>query len=131
MSAPTAGFLLSVFPDSSTLFVAWFTFDVERPPDDVTAQLGDPGHRWLTAQGPYQGNTANLTLFVTRGGVFDSDEPPAETDPDGDGTMKLEFADCENGLVTYQIKSLEISGEIPIERIVQDNIALCDLLNSQ
>lgn len=125
------GFLISVFPDTGRVFVAWFTFDVERPPEDVTAQLGDPGHRWVTAQGPYQGNTANLTLFVTSGGVFDSNEPPATTDPEGDGTIKLEFADCENGLVSYEITSLGISGEIPIERIVQDNVALCELLGSQ
>jgi hypothetical protein len=113
------------------VFLAWFTFDVERPPEDVTSQLGDPGHRWLTAQGPYQGNTANLTVFVTSGGVFDSNDPPATTDTGGDGTIKLEFADCENGLVSYEITSLGISGEIPIERIVQDNVALCELLGSQ
>jgi hypothetical protein len=109
------GFLISVFPDTRMVFLAWFTFDVERPPEDVTSQLGDPGHRWLTAQGPYQGNTANLTVFVTSGG----------------GTIKLEFADCKNGLVSYEITSLGISGEIPIERIVQDNVALCELLGSQ
>jgi len=45
------GFLVTVFPDIQEMFVAWFTFDTERPPEDVTAQLGDPGHRWLTAQG--------------------------------------------------------------------------------
>ena len=125
------GFLVTVFPDIQEMFVAWFTFDTERPPEDVTAQLGDPGHRWLTAQGPYDdGGSATLTIFVTEGGVFDAAQPPATTDPAGDGTMMIEFADCENGLVNYEIASLGISGEIPIQRIALDNVPLCQALAS-
>jgi len=125
------GFLITVFPDREEMFLAWFTFDTERPPEDVGALLGEPGHRWLTAQGPYAGDTANLTIFVTEGGVFDAAEPAAATDPAGDGTMNIEFADCENGLVTYEIASLGISGEIPIQRIAPDNVALCGSLGTQ
>jgi hypothetical protein len=124
------GFLISVFPDRREMFVAWFTFDTERPPEDVTAFLGEPGHRWLTAQGPYDGDTANLIIFVTEGGVFDAAEPVATTDLAGDGTLTLEFADCTEGLVNYEITSLGISGEIPIERITPDNVALCETLGS-
>jgi len=124
------GFLVTVFPDIQEMFVAWFTFDTERPPEDVTAQLGDPGHRWLTAQGLYDGDSATLTIFVTEGGVFDAAQPPAKTDLAGDGTMTLEFADCENGLVNYEITSLGISGEIPIQRIALDNVPLCEALAS-
>jgi DNA-binding beta-propeller fold protein YncE len=124
------GFLISVFPDIKQMFLAWFTYDTEHPPEDVTAFLGEPGHRWLTAQGPYDGDTANLTIFVTEGGVLDAAEPVAETDPAGDGTMTIEFADCTEGLVKYQITSLGISGEIPIERITPDNVALCETLAS-
>ncbi|MCJ7815008.1 MAG: SGNH/GDSL hydrolase family protein, partial [Xanthomonadales bacterium] len=74
------GFLIAVFPNSKQMFVAWFTFDTQRPPEDVTAFLGEPGHRWLTAQGPYDGDTAKLTIFVTEGGVFDAAQPTASTD---------------------------------------------------
>ena len=123
------GFLITVFPDIQEMFVAWFTYDTERPPEDVTAMLGEPGHRWLTAQGPYEGNTANLTIFVTEGGVFDSAEPATSTDLDGDGILTLEFADCSEGLVSYEITSLGISGEIPIQRIAPDNISLCESLD--
>ena len=49
------GFLITVFPERKEMFLAWFTYDTERPPEDVTALLGEPGHRWLTAQGPYDG----------------------------------------------------------------------------
>jgi hypothetical protein len=123
--------LIAVFPEIKQLFLAWFTYDTERPPEDVIAHLGEPGHRWLTAQGPYEGDTANLTIFLTAGGVFDAATPPAVTDLDGYGTMKLEFAGCNAGLVTYSIPSLGLSGEIPIERIVLDNVALCETLNGQ
>jgi formylglycine-generating enzyme required for sulfatase activity len=125
------GFLLTVFPNRKEMFLAWFTYDTERPPEDVTAILGEPGHRWLTAQGPYEGDTANLTIFVTEGGVFDSAQPVASTNPGGDGTMTIEFVDCSEGLVSYEIISLGISGEIPIQRIVPDNISLCETLSAQ
>jgi hypothetical protein len=125
------GFLISAFPVIQQMFVAWFTFDTQRPPEDVTAHLGEPGHRWLTAQGPYSGDTAELTLYVTKGGVFDSIEPAADTDPAGDGTLTIEFADCTQALVSYDITSLGISGQIPIERIVPDNVELCESLRAE
>jgi hypothetical protein len=122
------GFLIVVFPEIKEMFVAWFTYDTQRPPDDVTAHLGEPGHRWLTAQGAYDGDSADLTIYVIEGGVFDAADPPATTDLAGDGTMTIEFADCTEGLVNYQITSLGISGEIPIERIAPDNVSLCEEL---
>jgi len=131
MATNGQGFLIAVFPEIKQLFLAWFTYDTERPPGDVTAMLGEPGHRWLTAQGPFDGDTANLTIFVTSGGVFDAAQPPATTDLDGDGTITIEFANCSEGMLSYEITSLGISGEIPIERIVQDNAALCETLNSR
>jgi hypothetical protein len=122
------GLLITVFPVRQEMFLAWFTYDTERPPGDVTATLGEAGHRWLTAQGPYDGDTANLTLYLTAGGVFDAAEPPASTDSAGYGTMQIEFADCSQGLVTYEIPSLSLSGQFPIERIVSDNVPLCESL---
>jgi len=130
LSTSGQGFLITVFPDIDQMFLAWFTYDTQRPAEDVTAMLGEPGHRWLTAQGPYDGDTANLTIFVTEGGVFDAAEPAASTDLAGDGTLTIEFADCSSGLVKYQITSLGISGEIPIQRISPDNVPLCEALNN-
>ncbi len=86
------------------------------------------GGRWLTAQGPYDGDTANLTIFMTEGGVFDAAEPVASADPRGYGALTLEFADCTEGLVEYEITSLGILGKIPIQRITLDNVALCKTL---
>jgi hypothetical protein len=125
------GFLIVVFPGSTpgtqTVFLAWFTYDAERPPADVTAILGEPGHRWLTAQGPYVGDTATLDIYLSSGGVFDS-PVPAVGPPSKEGTMTITWSDCESALVTYDIPSLGLAGEIPIERIVPDNVALCEAL---
>jgi hypothetical protein len=127
-ATPGQGFLLTVFPDREELFLAWFTFDTERPPEDVTAILGEPGHRWLTAQGPFAGNSAELTVNLTRGGVFDAAEPPATTEQDAYGTLQVEFLDCSHGNFSYDIPSLGLSGEIHVQRIVDDNVALCEAL---
>jgi hypothetical protein len=125
------GFLISVFPDIQQVFVAWFTYDTERPSGEVEAMLGEPGHRWLTAQGPFSGNTARLTLFLTSGGVFDAAEPPASTDLNGAGSLTIEFAGCNAALVTFDVTALSLTGAIPITRIANDNVALCELLADQ
>jgi hypothetical protein len=119
------GFLITVFEDTGLVFLAWFTFDVERPADDVTAILGDPGHRWVTAQGPYEGDTAMLDVTVTSGGVFDSPEPAVEQAQDG--TMTITWHNCSSATLTYDIPSAG-QGEIPLQRIVNDNVILCESL---
>jgi len=59
------------------------------------------GHRWVTAQGPYDGDTATLTGYLTESEVFDTADSPA------------------------------VSDEIPPPRIVADNEALCEALMEQ
>jgi hypothetical protein len=122
------GFFITVFPELETVALAWFTYDTELPIANSSANLGDAGHRWLTAQGPIVGNTANLTIFVTRGGLFDAIEPAPSTDLAGDGSITLEFADCTAGLLSYEITSLGLSGQIPIQRVTNSNVALCETL---
>ena len=118
------GFFIIVWPDNG-VFLSWFTYDTERPPQDAEAILGEPGHRWLTAQGPFSGNTANLQVYLTAGGVFDSDSPPAD-DPSPYGTITITWSDCENALLTYDLTTLGLAGQIPLQRIVNDNVAACE-----
>jgi glucose/arabinose dehydrogenase len=121
------GFFIIVWPDTGLVFLSWFTYDVERPPQDVTAMLGDPGHRWLTAQGAYSGDTASLDLHLTAGGVFDSALPQPH-DPVQDGTVTITWTDCNSALLTYEISSQGLAGQIPLQRIVSDKVALCETL---
>ncbi|MEM9530512.1 MAG: hypothetical protein AAGA23_06315 [Pseudomonadota bacterium] len=121
------GFLISVFPDLQQMFVAWFTFDSETQPGN-TATLGGPQQRWFTAQGGYDGNQANLTVFSTTGGVFDSPSPAPVTDGDGEGTLTVTFSDCAAGTMSYNLTRLGLTGVIPIQRVTNDNVALCESL---
>jgi len=123
------GFLITVFPDIGQMFLAWFTYDVERPAEGVTAQLGEPGHRWLTAQGPYADNQAVLDVWVSSGGVFDSMEPAVTQAKDGE--IIIEFSGCNAATVSYNIASVDRQGVIPIERVAPDNVGLCESLNDQ
>jgi len=120
------GFFVNVFPDAGSVFLAWFTFDLERPDPSVTARLGEPGHRWLTAQGAYSGNQAVLEITITSGGVFDSTEPAVSREADGE--IILEFSGCNSGTVTYDIPSIGRQGIVPIQRVALDNVALCESL---
>jgi hypothetical protein len=124
------GFFIIVWEDSKLVFLAWFTYDTERPPQDVMAILGEPGHRWLTALGPYEGDTALLDVFLSSGMIFDSGVPPVTTEQLEGATIEIVWSDCKTGLVTYNIPSLVLMGEIPIKRIVEDKVAACEAAQS-
>lgn len=126
------GFFITVFPDLGTVSLAWFTYDTERPAEDVTAHLADPGHRWLTALGPIDGDHVVMDITITSGGIFDTATELEKTDPPGsDGTVTLTFHSCNSGTVEYDIPSINRQGIIPIERVAIDNVALCEALLAQ
>jgi hypothetical protein len=121
------GFFIDVFDKANLMFLAWFTYDLERPGSGAEALIGDPGHRWLTAQGPFTGDTAEMDIYWTSGMIFDSATPPKEPSVQ-DGTMTVEFSDCATGLVTYDLGSFNVQGQVPIRRIVNDAVELCQAL---
>jgi parallel beta-helix repeat protein len=125
------GFFITVFPDLNAVSLAWFTYDTELPPDGATANLGDPGHRWITAIGTIDGNQVAMDIDITSGGIFDTVSEITHTDPPGsDGAIMLEFSSCNRGTVTYDIPSINRQGTVPIQRVAHDNIALCEALNA-
>ena len=123
------GFFIIVFPDIRQVFLSWFTYDTERPPPDAIAQLGEPGHRWITAQGSYFGNGAELTAYLSKGGVFDASVPGPELQEYGE--ILLEFSNCNEGTVMYRFPAIGREGVVLIERIVLDNVSLCYVLNEK
>lgn len=121
------GFFLTVFPGQGKVFMGWFTYDTTLPDASVTANLGDPGHRWLTAQGTFAGAQAELQIDSMSGGLFDSEEvTPVH---EASGSILLQFDDCASGSMYYDIPSIGQSGLIPIQRICGDNVALCEQLH--
>lgn len=126
------GFFITVFPNLSAVSTAWFTYDTELPPEDATANLGDPGHRWITALGPYADNQAVMDITLTSGGIFDTPTEVQRTDPPGsDGTLTLTFKSCESGVIEYDIPSINMKGSVPIRRVAEDNVELCEALLNQ
>jgi hypothetical protein len=118
------GFFFNVFPESGLAFLSWFTYDTERPPADTPHHLDEPGHRWLTAQGPFNGKTANLSVTQTVGGVFNQGTPRPQNSEDG--TIVATFEDCNKGTLDYNIHPINRSGVVPTERITRDSIPVCD-----
>jgi len=123
------GFFITVFPDLGVVSLAWFTYDTELPAVDATANLGDPGHRWMTAVGLINGDQSVMDIEFTSGGLFDAASIITRTDPPGsDGTLTLKFNDCLTGTIDYDITTINAQGTVPIQRVAADNVALCDTL---
>jgi hypothetical protein len=74
-------------------------------------------------------NEALLEVWVTYGGVFDSEQPTPDRYQDGE--LLPEFSTCNAGTVTYDIPSIDRQGVVPIERITLDNVPLCYSLGTQ
>jgi len=122
------GFFITVYPELEVIVLAWFTYDTELPPDNATANLGDPGHRWLLAVGPFLNDEAILDIEIASGGVFDT---ASEITRVWDGGITLSFEDCNAGTVEYDIPSIGRQGSVPIQRVAKDNIVLCEILNEE
>jgi len=123
------GFFITIFPDLGVVSLAWFTYDTVLPPMEATANLGDPGHRWLTGAGTIIGDEAVINIVVTSGGIFDDPAVVDRTDPPGsDGTFTLKFKNCNSGTLDYDITSISAVGTVPIQRVALDNVKLCEAL---
>jgi len=126
------GFFITVFADLGLVSLAWFTYDTETPAAGASANLGDAGHRWMTALGTIDGNSSVMNIEFTSGGKFDSEAAVLVTGPPGsDGTITLTFSDCGSGLVEYDIISINQQGSVPIQRVAGDNVALCEALTGE
>lgn len=115
------GFLFDVEPVSKQIFVAWFTYE------EASAKVGAVEHRWLIALGNYTGASAQLDVFVTSGGVFD--------DPQGvttvqDGSLTINFSDCNHALLEYDLPSDGLQGQISITRVIPGTEVLCETLEA-
>jgi hypothetical protein len=120
-ATPGQGFLVDAHPNpegDDFIFVAWFTYGENTV----------SGQRWLTAQGPLQGSTADLVVYETLGGSFDDPKP---SESNAVGTMNIDFTDCSNALLSYSITDEALAGMIDIERAIPGTQALCIELAEQ
>jgi len=118
------GFFFTVYPELGIMFAGLFTFDLDNFQLGSPAILGDAAHRWLTAYGPYSGDTATLQFELTRGGIFD-DSLPVTQEPDY-GTLTVTFdPDCLHATAHVLIPGPGIDRVIPLQRIANDNRQIC------
>jgi hypothetical protein len=110
-----------------SISVAWFTYDTALPDDGVEAQLGDPGHRWLTAAGEFDGDQAVFDISITSGGLFDT---ATDIKRRSDGTLSVRFTGCNSGSIDYDIPSIGLKGTVLIQRVANDNVAMCEALSN-
>ena len=126
------GFFITVFPNLGYVSLAWFTYDTELPAEDAVANLGDAGHRWITGLGTIADNQVMMNIDTTSDGIFDTATDVQHTDPPGsDGTIILTFDNCNSGIVEYDIPSIERQGTVPIQRVADDNVTLCQALDGE
>lgn len=115
------GFFIHVWDNIQTMFVGWFTY--------ADGGGNGSGLHWVTAQGPFSDNRAELEITLTEGGAFDAGQPPPTRTPDG--TMTVEFTNCLQGTVTYEIPSIGRQGSVPIQRLASDQIPNCEFQPTQ
>jgi len=110
------GQFIDVEPGSQFMFVSWFTY-TDAAADNPFEQ------RWLTAQGNYTGNTAELALFETLGGRFDDPQGVTSTQI---GEVSLSFSDCGQGQMSYNIDEEGLQGEFPLLRVIPGSGNVCE-----
>jgi plastocyanin len=126
------GFFIIVWEDIQYIFLSWFTYETERPPEDVEAIIGEPGHRWLTAEAPYEeGDKVTLDVYLSRGMEFDKAEPAVENPRPVVGSIEITWTGCNAATAVYDLPDLGLAGEIPIQRIVPDNIPACEAAQAE
>jgi hypothetical protein len=119
------GFFFDILGQDKLMTAGWFTYDQQRPAADAQATIGDAGHRWLTALGTFSGNRATLDLEVTTGGIFNEGNNVHQV---VDGSLEIEFFDCNTGQVSFDLGSVGRQGVIPIRRVSNSNSRACENL---
>lgn len=125
---PGQGWLVDIFQregeDNLSVFVAWFTYDVNDPPTDETAGFASTQHRWLTADGSMDGDRANLTLRLNTGGVFNQSDATTLSDV---GTMTIDFTNCTNGTVSWDfVNELFPDGSVGVIKLSPDQFCVAN-----
>ncbi len=114
------GFSLEVVPatgegEPDLLVAYWFTYA-------RGASGGVNRQRWFQAQGPIEGNSAELSVLQVTGGIFND---PGDVTAVEIGTVTFAFASCNDAVVSYRMDldgdgNEETKGEVPIIRLTPD-----------
>jgi peptidyl-prolyl cis-trans isomerase A (cyclophilin A) len=125
------GILIEVLPKLNSIFMAWFTYDTQTPAEGTINTIGSASNRWLTGFGSinHDNNSVTLDLTATSNGLFDNTQTVINTEANTYGTATINFADCSNATVSYELYEQQLTGTFPMVRIASDNVALCESLS--
>ncbi len=126
LATPGQGFFIDVLPETGIVFISAFTYDIDQPDASIVAVVGDPGQRWLTAQGAFSGNSATLDITNSSGGLFDNNAAVTNSPAGTYGTITITFSSCGNATITYTLTESGLTGTIPLVRVASDNVAVCE-----
>ncbi len=120
------GFLIDIEPETSFIFIAWFTYEA------AAAKVGSADQRWLTAQGVYQGddamfaadNAVVLPVFNTTGGNFDQS---GSIEQSVVGFVEVRFDSCTEAELRYDLDE-GLASTIALQRVIPGTEALCEAL---
>lgn len=115
---PGQGLFLDVIPVNNTLFAGWFTY----LPESKT----DQNQYWLTLQGPYSGSVAELTIFKTNQGQFNTSSSILNIPV---GFASLIFESCTDANFTFQLNEFDRQDTIHLNRVTPDVFCTDNLSN--
>lgn len=105
------GVFLDVIPERKQVFMAWFTFAPHAPVNGSAPLI------WYTAYGEYNQGFASLDVVKTSGGLFDQ---VTAVNNELVGYASIQFEDCGQAIMTYELFSPQLEGEFPLQRITPD-----------
>jgi len=108
------GFVFDVVPSHNLMAAYWFTYPVEGG-----------AREWYLARGGISGDSVTLKILQTSNGFFDL---ASAVERNVVGSAKLQFSSCTQASLEYQIDTLGISNQIPLQRTAPDY--LCEKLRS-
>ena len=106
------GLVFDLVPSVNLMAAYWFTYPIEGG-----------AREWYLATGDINGDSVEFTIHQTDNGYFDE---VSQVQTDAVGSAQLNFSSCNEATWLYQIDTLGITGEIPLQRIAPD--FLCEQL---
>jgi hypothetical protein len=108
------GMLIEINPAASEAFMGWYSYAA------AGESSGAAGQRWFSAQSTYTAgsNTADLTIYESTGGIFNSSGGVVTTN--AVGTATLTFTSCDDATFDYSFTAGELNGRtamIPLTRL--------------
>ncbi|WP_223787948.1 FG-GAP repeat protein [Marinicella meishanensis] len=123
------GLFIDKFKGIDTAFMGWFTFDTELAAANTSSDIGALGQRWLVGTGtvdPEDSNVLNYELYYTYGGRFLDATEVTVIDPGSYGVLRVEFVDCAQARVEYDIGEGELTGSYDMVRSIPDPSGCAD-----